>query len=566
MKVLGITHDVLICSAAIVEDGEVLSAIAEERLDRRKQSRVFPELAIERCLSEVGIGLEEIDEIAIAWNPSIELQTVPSGFLTRRWRSEHLSQVPGRLMRLTGAAPSPEVTITDAFQDAPPITYVKHYNAHIGSSYLMSPWDEAAILILDGRAETNTGLMAVGRGAEVETLLEIDFPHSLGLFYGAITQFLGFTPDSDEWKVMALASYAEPDQELLAQVRSLIEVHDDGSFELDLGYFEFFNYHHPRMYSDRFTRAFGEPRRRNAELTPRHEQVAWAMQQVFEEVAAHQLNVLHERTGLDKVAVCGGCFMNSVFNGKIEQVSPFTSSFVSSAPDDSGTSIGAALWLESQRLGAKKGRGVTHNYWGPAYTDEECLAVAQRYGFSNVTVEDDVSVAAADDLVAGRIIGWFQGRMEFGQRALGNRSILLDPRRVDGRDVVNSAIKFREGFRPFAPAILADRVDEWFDCPEGATVPFMERVFQFKKDKAPEVPSVVHVDGSGRLQTVTADVNPRYHALISEFDRQTGVPIVLNTSFNQNGEPIVCSPEDAIRTFFTCGLEVLYLGNVRIAK
>jgi carbamoyltransferase len=566
VKVLGITHDVLICSAAVVEDGQVLSAIAEERLDRRKQSRVFPELAIQRCLAEAGLSLGDIDEIAIAWNPSLELPTTPSGFLTRRWRSEHLSQVPGRMMRIAGGTPAPELTIADAFVDAPPITYVKHYNAHIGASYLMSGWDEAAILILDGRAETNTGLMAVGQGADVTTLLEIEFPHSLGLFYGAITQFLGFTPDSDEWKVMALASYAEPDADLYDHLRSLIDVHDDGSFELSLGHFEFFNYHHPNMYSDRFAREFGEPRALGAELTPRHEQLAWAMQQVFEDVAARQLNILHARTGLDRVAVCGGCFMNSVFNGKIEQVSPFQESFVSSAPDDSGTSIGAALWLESQRTGRTPTAGVTHNYWGPSFTDEECLAVTQRYRLPNVTVEEQPSRAAAQDLVDGRIIAWFQGRMEFGQRALGNRSILLDPRRPDGRDVVNSAIKFREGFRPFAPAILADRVEEWFECQAGAQVPFMERVFQFKKGKAPEVPSVVHVDGSGRLQTVTAEINPRYHALITEFDRQTGVPIVLNTSFNQNGEPIVCSPEDAIRTFFTCGLDVLYLGNVRIAK
>lgn len=565
MKVLGITHDVLICSAAVVQDGQVLSAIAEERLDRRKQSRVFPELAIERCLSEAGLNLSDIDEIAVAWNPSIELPTMPSGFLTRRTRSEHLSQVPARLLRIADGAPAPSVTITDAFVDAPPITYVNHYDAHIGSSYLMSGWDEAAILILDGRAETNTGLMAVGRGADVTTLLEIDFPHSLGLFYGAITQHLGFTPDSDEWKVMALASYGEPDAELYERLRALVEVHDDGSFELSLGYFEFFNYHHRDMYSARFVREFGQPRVRGAEITARHEQLAWAMQHVFEDVAARLLTILHERTGMDRVAACGGCFMNSVFNGKIEQVSPFKESFVSSAPDDSGTSIGAALWLSAQRTGERP-PAATHNYWGPSYTDEECLEVAQRYRLSTATVEDDPSRAAANDLVAGKIIGWFQGRMEFGQRALGNRSILVDPRRADGRDIVNSAIKFREGFRPFAPAILADRVAEWFECPDGAQVPFMERVFQFKKDKVAEVPAVVHADGSGRLQTVTPDVNPRYHRLIEAFNELTGVPIVLNTSFNQNGEPIVCSPEDALRTFFTCGLDVLYLGNVRITK
>ena len=565
MRVLGITHDVLICSAALVEDGEVVSAIAEERLDRRKQSRQFPSLAIQYCLDEAGIGLEDVDEIAVAWNPSIELQSMPSGFLTRRWRSEHLSQVPAQLMRLVDGAPSPEVTLANAFDGAPPITYVKHYHAHIGSSYLLSPWDEAAICILDGRAETNTGLLAVGRGTEIEVLAEIDFPHSLGLFYGTVTQFLGFRPDADEWKVMALGSGADPDNEFYEALSRLFTVNDDGTFRLDLECFEFHNYHHPKMYSDEFVRLFGPPRGRADDLLPQHEQLAAATQKVFEDVTARILTVLHERTDLDRVALCGGCFMNSVFNGKIPELTPFRESFVSSCPDDSGTSVGAALWLEAQRTG-RKGTPATHNYWGPEYSDAECLAVAERYRLGGTEVVEDPSTRAAADLVDGRIIGWFQGRLEFGQRALGHRSILLDPRRPDGKDLVNSAIKYRESFRPFAPAILAERVNDWFECPAGAEVPFMERVYPFIKEKAEEVPAVVHIDGTGRLQTVTPDHAPRFHALVSAFDDLTGVPLVLNTSFNLNGEPIVCSPDDAIRTFFTCALDVLYLGNVRIAK
>jgi carbamoyltransferase len=273
---------------------------------------------------------------------------------------------------------------------------------------------------------------------------------------------------------------------------------------------------------------------------------------------------LHERSGVESVILSGGCFMNSVFNGKVGELTPFKRTFISGSPDDSGTSVGAALYLDTLRTG-KRPPVSPHNYWGPSYTDAECLAIAQRYKLSTEVI-DDPSIRAAEDLAAGRIVGWFQGRMEFGQRALGDRSILLDPRRSDGRDVVNSAVKFREPFRPFAPAILAGRVSDFFECPETARVPFMERVYMFRPERRAEVPAVVHIDGSGRLQTVEADDNPRYYRLIEHFDRLTGVPIILNTSFNLNGEPIVCSPDDALRTFFSCGLDVLFLGNVRVTK
>ncbi len=567
MKILGICHDVLVCAAAVIDAGEVVSAIAEERLDRRKQSRVFPTLAIQRCLAEAGLDMADIDEVAVAWNPAIELETIPPGYLgARRSRAEHLLQVPARLMQLSGGRASDEVTLTGVTPDGPPITFLSHYDAHIGSSYFMSPWDEAAILVMDGRGEKSTSLLARGRGTGVERLDEVLFPHSIGLFYGAITEFLGFKPDSDEWKVMALASFADPDNEYLEEMSKLVHVDGKGRFELALEFFEFFNLWDRRMYSDRFVATFGPPRQRTDDLEPRHERLAAAAQRLFEQTMAEILAALHRRTGLDRAAVSGGCFMNSVFNGKAPDLTPFTELHVSSAPDDSGTAIGAALYLHAQRTGERGPGCGDHNYWGPSYSDEACLAVVRRYRLPNAGVVEDPSERAAQDLVDGRIVGWFQGRMEFGQRALGNRSILLDPRRTDGRDIVNSAVKFREGFRPFAPAILAERVNEWFECPQGALVPFMERVFPFKKAMADLVPAVVHVDGTGRLQTVEARLNPRFHALIAAFDRRCGVPIVLNTSFNLNGEPVVCSPDDAIRTFSTCALDVLYLGNVRLAK
>jgi carbamoyltransferase len=474
--------------------------------------------------------------------------------------------VPTRIMQIAGAGPSSMLTIDAAFENAPPITYINHYDAHIGASYFLSDYDEAAILVLDGRGEKQTGLLGFARGAEVETIREVRFPHSIGLFYGAVTQYLGFTPDSDEWKVMALGSYAEPDNQYLGPLSDLVTVRADGTFELALDFFEHYNHWDRRLFSDKFVDKFGKPRQRGEELTSRHYEVAAAAQAVFESRVAEIMNVLHAETGADRASVSGGCFMNSVFNGKAEQLTPFDEVHVSSCPDDSGTAVGAALFLEATRSGRKADGPGRHNYWGPEFSDDECLTTARRFRLPNTEPVDDPPAQAAQDLVEGKIIGWFQGRMEFGQRALGHRSILIDPRRPDGKDTVNAAVKYRESFRPFAPAILAERVQDYFDCPPGTLVPFMERVLPFRKDRLSEVPAVVHVDGTGRLQTVEADVTPTFYSLISQFEKHTGVPLVLNTSFNLNGEPIVCTPEDAIRTFYSCGLDVLYLGNVRIAK
>jgi carbamoyltransferase len=409
-------------------------------------------------------------------------------------------------------------------------------------------------------------MLARVAGTEIEILQETNFPHSLGLVYGAVTQFLGFKPDSDEWKVMALASYADAENEYLEPMRAMFEVADDGGFRVDLGLFEYFNFFDRRMYSDRFVEQFGSPRSRDDEITDRHERIAAALQRAFEEVMAKILTALHRRTGLDRVVLTGGCAMNSVFNGKLTELTPFREPFITSCPDDSGTAIGAALYLHAARTGTRPPAAPLHNYWGPEFSDEECRQVVESVKTPNAVVVDDPAEAAAADLVAGRLVGWFQGAMEFGQRALGNRSILADPRSADAKDVVNAAVKYRESFRPFAPAILAEHVEEWFECEPGTHVPFMERVFRFRPDRAPEVPAVVHEDGTGRLQSVDSSTSPRFHALIRSFHAKTGVPIVLNTSFNLNGEPIVCTPQDALRTFASCGLDVLYLGTVRIEK
>ena len=566
MKILGISHDLPIATACVTVDGNIVAAMAEERLDRIKQSRAFPVRAIKQCLQQGGLELSSIDEIAISWNPSQDLDSVPVGFLTsRRWRTEHLMQVPAHFVRQLGA--SAEGLFTQSgMKNCPPVTYVNHYLAHAGNAVFLSPFDECAVLILDGRGEKQTELIATYRDNKIELVDEVFFPHSLGLLYGTVTEFLGFRPDSDEWKVMALAAFGKEQNPYLELFRQLVRVSDCGKFELDLDYFQFYNYWDRRMYSDRFVKAFGAPRASGGPYEDRHYSLAAALQQVFEETVARICAAIHERTGMTRLVAAGGCFMNSVFNGKIEKLTPFRESFVSSCPDDSGTSIGAAHYLYSVRTGLRPAAPPLHNYWGQAFTDEECQAFVQRYKLPNATVVPDPSKAAAEDLVAGRLIGWFQGRAEFGQRALGHRSILADPRLKNGKDLINAAVKYRESFRPFAPAVLASKVEDWFECPRKARVSFMERVFPIRSEKRSLIPSVVHQDGTGRLQTVDAEHSPRFHDLIRAFEERTDVPIVLNTSFNLNGEPIVNSPEDAIRTFYSCGLDVLYLGNVRISK
>jgi carbamoyltransferase len=508
-----------------------------------------------------------VDEIAVAWNPAIEAETVLPGYLSaRRWRTEHLLQVPSRFLGLSKRPAASVNSHRDLWQDAPPITYVDHYLAHIGNAAFLSPYETCAVLVLDGRGERQTSLMARVHGVNIEVLQETNFPHSLGLVYGAVTQYLGFRPDSDEWKVMALAAYADPNNRFLEPMRRLVRVQDNGTFRVALEYFEYYNFTHPKLYSDQFVATFGPPRDPEDPIEKRHEEVAAALQQAFEETVTQLLHQLHRRTALDRLVVSGGCFMNSVFNGKITQATPFKECHITSCPDDSGTSIGAALYLHALRTGQRPPTPPAHNYWGLGFTDEECRRVVERFKLPNTQGVADPAQRAADDLAAGLLVGWFQGRAEFGQRALGNRSILADPRRAEVKAAVNAAVKYRESFRPFAPAVLAERVADYFDCPTATEVPFMERVLPFRKERRAEVPAVVHVDGSGRLQTVDGAASPRFRRLIEHFAAITGVPIVLNTSFNLNAEPIVNSPEDAIRTFYSCGLDVLYLGDIRIAK
>lgn len=568
MNVLGISHDLWISSAALLRDGEILAAVCEERLNRQKKYKGFPSQSIDACLKTAGITLDDIDLVVSGWNPAWHMEALHPRFSgAARWRPEYLYSLPNNLLQKAAQFPVGPVEQRFTGFDAP-LVYIDHHVAHAADAFYRSPYECAAVFSADGRGERHTALYAIADREGIHPLDTIDYPHSLGLFYGMITQYLGFVPDSDEWKVMALAAYgSQEDNRFYPVIRNMIETRDDGTFRIDL---QMCGFHQPDvngalLYTKDFVDAIDfPPRKTNDPIDPDHLQLAFAIQRTYEEIMTSCLKGLHERTGLDRVVLSGGCMMNSVYNGKVTSQTPFKEAFVSSSPDDSGISIGAAYWGYHQRI--KNGKRVSprHNYWGPCFDNEiENTLIAYKVPYERL---DNPSRTAGHLLAEGKLLGWFQGAMEFGQRALGNRSILADPRNAASKDLVNSAVKYRESFRPFAPAILAERVSDYFYTEGTGQAPYMERVYTFREEVRHSVPAVVHVDGSGRLQTVEHDTNPRFYELIKSFADLTEIPIVLNTSFNLNGEPIVCTPSDAIRTFYSCGLDILILGDFLIRK
>jgi carbamoyltransferase len=568
MKILGISHDLYITSACLLEDGHIVAACPEERLDRIKLSTDFPVRAIDYCLREAGCSLADVDHVAVGWNPGGHINKLNTRFSARsRWRGEHLTSVPNFLLGIQDDERVLHIRQQLTTESAEiEIVFVDHHKAHAGHFFL-SPFEEAAIMTCDGRGEHDTVTLGQGAGHSITELQREVFPQSLGMLYGTITQLLGYRRDSDEWKVMALASYWPEGAEnpYLGKMRKLIRLLPEGRFELDLTYFSYYLYDVKRWYNDKLVSELGAPRGKDDPIKEHHHQIAHALQVVTEEATAHVLHDLHRRTGLRDLVVCGGSFMNSVFNGKITELTPFERVFISSCADDSGVALGAATYVYNHLLERPEREEMVHNYYGPEYSDGEIRETLDRYKLRYQKPEC-VEAWTAQRLAEGRIVGWMQGRMEFGQRALGNRSILADPRDVAMKDRVNLAVKYRESFRPFAPAVLEEHVDEYFQVKGERCVRFMERVYPVCEEKRAEIPAVVHVDGSGRLQTVERAINPRFHRLISEFKQLTGVPVLMNTSFNLNGEPIVCSPTDAIRTFHSCGLDVLVLGDCVLEK
>jgi carbamoyltransferase len=590
-RVLGINAFHADAAAAGLADGRLVAAVEEERFRRVKHWAGFPEQAMHYCLAAMDIADGEADGLAALavsrqpraylWRKALLAATHPRSLRRAASRVRNLAAVAGLEGRVAASLGSRAPRL---------IVPVEHHLAHMASAFFCSPFEDAMCLTVDGFGDFVSTMMAVGSGNRIEVLRRIHFPHSLGLFYTAITQHLGFLGFGDEYKVMGLAAYGEPT--FAGQLRRLVPATGgaggDGGFRLDLRYFRHLSEGVDMTWDDgapqlgvvftpELERLLGPARLAQEELAQRHKDLAASLQLVYEERFFALVRALQRATGRKALALAGGCAMNSLANGKLFERTGVEEIYIQAAAGDAGTALGAALWAHHVALGAPRGFVMEHCYWGPEFSRTEirrAIAAALPASGGHDGTWGEVHVAAADgeDLLAaetadgiagGEVVGWFQGRSEWGPRALGNRSIVADPRRRDMKDLLNTKIKRRESFRPFAPSILEERTGEWFeiDYPD----PFMIKVYPIRPEKRGLIPAVTHVDGTGRLQTVSQRTNPRYWRLIRAFEERTGVPMVLNTSFNEN-EPIVNTPAEALDCFLRTRMDRLVLGDVVLTR
>jgi carbamoyltransferase len=573
MYILGINAYHGDASAAIVKDGDLLAAVEEERFNRKKHCAGFPASAIRYCLETAKVQIEQVDHIGISRDPSAHLHKKVLFSLTR------LTNLSGLIAdRLANAAKVRDLrkelanALGVSSEFCAQFHNVEHHLAHMASCFFVSPFDRAAILSIDGFGDFISTMWGRGEDNRMEVLGQVEYPHSCGIVYTATSQYLGFPKYGDEGKVMGLAPYGRP--KYMEQFRDIIRTDGDG-FKLNLDYFR----HHSegvdmtwdegsptigQIFSDKFVEVFGPVRQRGEPLTPKHEDIAASLQTRLEEVGFHILRRLHERTKLDRLCLAGGVAFNSVMNGKILLNTPFKDIYIQAAAGDAGTALGACYYIHHVVLKQPRSYVMEHAYTGPEFSGEQIELALKASGLSHRKLgEAELTRTTAQAIADGKIVGWFQGRAEFGPRALGNRSIVVDPRRADMKDILNARIKKREPFRPFAPSILEEHVGEYFEQTHPS--PTMLMVYQVRKEKQSVIPAVTHVDGSGRLQTVARHENPRYHQLIRDFGHLTGVPVVLNTSFNED-EPIVCTPQEAINCFQRTRLDVLVLGDYIVER
>jgi carbamoyltransferase len=571
-------------AACLIKDGRLVAAAEEERFRRIKHWAGLPTNAIDYCLREGGVALQDVDHIAINRQPGVN-NWRRLAFVLRHRPDPRLMLQKVKNIR---SASSVQESLERAYKVSlgAQIHHVEHHLAHLASAFLVSRFEEAACISIDGFGDFASTALGMGQGSTIQIDQRVYFPHSLGIFYSAMTQFIGFPHFGDEYKVMGLAPLGEP--KYLEKMRQLVRVQPDGTFKLGLKYFR----HHTdnvsyswndcapevgTLYTGKLIDLLGPARGADEPLEQRHKDLARSAQAMYEEAFFALLNALHRKRPSLNLALSGGCAMNSVANGKVYLRTPFRKMYLPAAAGDAGGAIGAAAIVLAE-VGGRKSEVSTRRvalddaYSGPQFSDDEIEALLRSRGLvssdlrsptSDLSVEritdiDELCRRTAAAIAAGGVIGWFQGRMEWGPRALGNRSILCDPRRADMKEILNSKIKRRESFRPFAPSILREAVSEWFE--QDDDVPFMMEVFQIRPEKRPLIPAVTHVDGSGRLQTVHRETNPLYHQLISAFRSLTSVPLVLNTSFNEN-EPVVCRPEEALDCFLRTKMDVLVLGG-----
>jgi carbamoyltransferase len=555
MNILGVncfSHDT---SACLLSNGDLVAFAEEERFAREKHTKSFPDRTVAYCLEEGGIGIGDVDCVAFTYRPLLDYSRALADFVRR---------FPYSIKRFAVQTLVDSMLLYRAYDFKRRYSYrgklvfVGHHDAHAASAFYPSGFDEAAVLSIDRGGDYLSTLLAYGKGTGLREVKKIRNPHSVGSLYTAVTEYLGFKPNSGEGKVMGLAPYGDLD--LLEDFRRIVRLKPEGDFELDLSYFV---YSATRFgTSEKFNRTFGPPRVPESELTPRHQNVARALQEVTEETALHIGRYLYEQTRCPNLCIAGGVALNSVMNQRLLHELPFEDVFIQPAANDAGTCLGAAQWVEHVVLGRPRAFEMKHPFYGPGYTPEQMLECIKKRKVKYSEVADPCEYAARA-ISEGKIVGWFQGRMEMGPRALGNRSILADPRRKDMKDILNREVKHREGFRPFAPSVLEENGAEFFD--DYYPSPFMLLVPPVKAEKMDVIPAVVHVDGTGRLQTID-DANPDYKRLIRRFDEITGVPVVVNTSFNIRGEPIVMTPDDALNCFFFTGLDTLVLGNYVLEK
>ncbi len=576
MYILGLNAYHADSSAALFKDGVMIAASEEERFRRVKHWAGFPSEAIKFCLKDANISIDDVAHIAIgrdpkaklfkkivfaASHPQIGLRAIQNRFLN----AKKVASLSHEFVKLY-----PGIS-EDKIKEK--IHHVEHHHAHLASAFYASPFEEAALLSIDGSGDFTTTMLGQGNGTKITELTSIDFPHSIGVFYSAFTQYLGFPHYGDEYKIMGLAPYGKP--LYTDKLKNVVKLTADGLFQLDLSYFSvtqgnvisYGDDHIPKvdqLYSEKLADLFGPVRSKDEELSQFHRDIAASVQRYTEEIIFHLLEGLHKKTNTTTLCLAGGVAQNSVANGKITRNTPFKEVYIPSAGHDAGISMGAAMYVHHQTLSNKRKPSIRSAYTGSHFSNAAIanLLKGEKVNFVQYA-DDELFEIVSDSLINGGVVGWFNGRAEFGPRALGARSILADPRRQDAKELLNAKVKRRESFRPFAPSILKEYVNEYFEVND--SVPFMEKVFPIRKEKQSLLPAVTHVDGTGRLQTVEKDVNPRYYKLIEAFYRKSGVPVLLNTSFNEN-EPIVNSPLEALDCFRRTNMDMLVLENIIIER